>query len=67
MQHPLAHLRGAAVRALNAAGVHVDALGQAGCSAQPEAAEVCLRACLQANEVRTQQALLCRRCLRIPL
>ena len=50
--HPLAHLRGSAVQALSAAGVHVDVLGQAGCSADPEAAEACLRACLQANEVR---------------
>ena len=61
LQHPLAHLRGCAVQALSAAGVHVDVLGQAGCSADPDAAEVCLRACLQANEVRWRpqaQALL---------
>ena len=63
--HPLAHLRGSAVQALSAAGVHVDVLGQAGCSADPEAAEACLRACLQANEVRWHMKTNPLLCLRV--
>ena len=54
--HPLAHLRGGSVRALRAAGVTVDVLGEAACPADSNAVEECRRACLQANEVDTSLA-----------
>ena len=49
--HPLAHLRGGAVRVLRAAGIAVDVLGEAACPVDAQAVEDCRRACLQANEV----------------
>jgi len=48
--HPLAHLRGQAVRTLKEAGISVNVL-QPGSSAQSQAAQQCLQACLQVNEV----------------
>ena len=48
--HPLPHLRGQAVRTLKAAGISVDVL-QPGPAAQGQAAQQCLQACLQVNEV----------------
>ena len=54
IRHPLAHLRGKAVRALRSSGVTVDILEDAGSSADPDRLEECLRACLQVNEVPLQ-------------
>ena len=51
IRHPLAHLRGNAVRALRSAGVCVDILEDAGPSTDPERVAECLQACLQVNEV----------------
>ena len=48
--HPLAHLRGQAVRTLKAAGISVDVL-QPDPAAQGQAAQQCMQACLQVNEV----------------
>jgi diaminohydroxyphosphoribosylaminopyrimidine deaminase/5-amino-6-(5-phosphoribosylamino)uracil reductase len=52
--HPLSHLRGQAVAALKAAGVHVDVLQQHSAAAQEQqsAAQRALQTCLQVNEVR---------------
>lgn len=62
LRHPLPHLRGAAVAQLRAAGLRVDVLGEAPCSAPAAAADAALDACLAANE-----ALLHRAVLRRPL
>jgi len=51
IRHPLAHLRGGAVRALRASGVTVDILEETGAAADPARVEECLLACLRANEV----------------
>ena len=48
--HPLPHLKGQAVRTLRAAGISVDVL-QLGSAGQDPAAQQCLQACLQVNEV----------------
>ncbi|BDA48102.1 Riboflavin biosynthesis protein RibD at N-terminal half [Coccomyxa sp. Obi] len=57
IRHPLAHLRGNAVRALRSAGVSVDVLEDAGSSADPERVAECLHACLQVNEALLHRAV----------
>lgn len=51
IRHPLAHLRGNAVRSLRSAGISVDILEDAASSAEPERVAECLHACLRVNEV----------------
>ena len=51
MRHPLPHLRGHAVRALQRAGVAIDVLGEAYCSAGPEREAAALQTCWAVNEV----------------
>lgn len=60
LRHPLPHLRGAAIAHLRAAGVTVQVLGEAPCSATPAEAEAALDACLAANEALLHRAV-CRR------
>ncbi len=60
LRHPLPHLRGAAIAQLRAAGVAVQVLGEAPCSATPAEAEAALDACLAANEALLHRAV-CRR------
>lgn len=66
IRHPLAHLRGKAVRALRSSGVTVDILEDAGSSVDPQRFEECLHACLQVNEVR-RDSLLRAPCLTLVL
>ncbi|KAK9907626.1 hypothetical protein WJX75_007205 [Coccomyxa subellipsoidea] len=57
IRHPLAHLRGKAVRALRSSGVTVDILEDAGSSVDPQRFEECLHACLQVNEALLHRAV----------
>lgn len=51
--HPLPHLRGRAAHTLRAAGISVSVL-EPGSAAQGQAAQQCLQACLEVNEVISQ-------------
>lgn len=52
LRHPLRHLRSEAIGALQDAGVQVDVLGEARCSAPSSEEDATYAACLTANEVR---------------